>query len=145
MRGPAAFTSGLTGGGSAPNQTRLRISASSNILRNVQNVRRLKAEIFQALGHPTRLAILETLQDGELTVNALLSRLGMEQANLSQHLAILRTRRLVANRKEGNRVFYSLRDPILRDVLALMRRYAASHLAEDVALLKEMEERTDSA
>ena len=110
----------------------------------MHNVRSLKAEIFQALGHPTRLAILETLQDGELTVNALLGRLGMEQANLSQHLAILRARRLVANRKEGNRVFYSLRDPILRDVLALMRRYAASHLSEDAALLKQMEERTDS-
>ncbi len=105
------------------------------------NVRRLKAEIFQALGHPTRLAILEALQEGELTVGAILSRLGMEQANVSQHLAILRGRRLVSTRKEGNRVHYSLRDPILGRVLADMRRYAASHLAEDLALLEEMGQR----
>ena len=104
----------------------------------MQNLRNLKAEIFQALGQPTRLAILETLQDGELTVGAILARLGMKQGNVSQHLAILRSRRLVTFRKQGNRVFYSLRDPILRDVLALMRRFAATHLAEDLALLREM-------
>ncbi|HEY6865711.1 MAG TPA: metalloregulator ArsR/SmtB family transcription factor, partial [Candidatus Eisenbacteria bacterium] len=75
---------------------------------------------------------------GELTVGAILARLGTTQGNVSQHLAILRSRRLVTHRKQGNRVFYSLRDPILRDVLALMRRYAASHLAEDLALLREM-------
>lgn len=94
--------------------------------------------MFQALGQPTRLAILETLQGGELTVGAILARLGMEQGNVSQHLAILRSRRLVTTRRQGNRVFYSLRDPIVRDVLALMRRFAASHLAEDLSLLKEM-------
>ena len=106
----------------------------------MDELRRFKAEIFQALGHPTRLALLESLQDGERTVSDLLARLGMEQGTVSQHLAILRSRRLVANRKQGNRVYYSLRDPILRDVLALMRRYAASHLADDLALLRQMKE-----
>jgi len=86
----------------------------------VRELRQLKAEIFQALGHPTRLAILEALQDRELAVGAILSRLGMEQGNVSQHLAILRSRRLVSTRKDGNRVFYSLRDPILGRVLADM-------------------------
>lgn len=106
----------------------------------MQTLRRFKAEIFQAIGHPTRLAILETLQEGERTVGALIERLGIEQANLSQHLAVLRGRGLVVNRKEGNRVFYSLRDPVLAEVLALMRRFSAAHLAQDVALLREMEE-----
>ena len=106
----------------------------------MENLRRLKAEIFQALGHPTRLAILEALQEGELTVGAVLGRLGIEQANVSQHLAVLRSRRLVSTRRQGNRVFYSLRDPILGRVLTQMRRYTASHLAEDAALLREMDE-----
>lgn len=105
----------------------------------MQTVRELKAQIFQALGQPTRLAILEALQGCELTVGAIQERLGMEQGNVSQHLSILRGRRLVAHRKQGNRVYYSLRDPILREVLALMRRYAARHLAADAALLEEME------
>jgi ArsR family transcriptional regulator len=103
----------------------------------MQTLRELKAQIFQALGQPTRLAILETLAGGELTVGAIQERMGIEQGNVSQHLAILRGRGLVTTRKEGNRVFYSLRDPILQEVLALMRRYAASHLAEGLALLRE--------
>ena len=102
------------------------------------DVRRLKAEVFQAMGHPTRLAILELLQDGERTVGDLLVRLDMEQGTLSQHLTVLRSRRLVTTRKDGNRVFYSLRDPLLVDVLALMRKYAAHQLAQDLVLLREM-------
>ena len=104
----------------------------------MDKVRRLKAGIFQALGHPTRLAILETLQSGELAVGTILARLDTAQANLSQHLAILRSRRLVSTRKEGNRVYYSLRDPILGRMLAEMKRYAASQLREDAELLQEM-------
>ena len=104
----------------------------------MDNIRRLKAEIFQALANPTRLAILEVLRDGELPVGAILTRLGMEQANVSQHLAILRSRRLVTNRREGNLVFYSVRDPLLLDVLDLLRRYAMAHLEEDSALFKEL-------
>ena len=113
--------------------------ADSNIMPAVHDLRRLKAEIFQALGHPTRLAILETLQDGEATVGTIHSRLGMQQGNVSQHLAILRSRRLVETRRDGNRVYYSLRDPILGRVLLQMRRYTASHLAEDLALLRELD------
>ena len=94
--------------------------------------------MFHALGNPTRLAILEILRDGELPVGAILSRLGLDQANISQHLATLRSRRLVANRKEGNQVFYSVRDPQLFQVIDIMKRYCVSHLEEDVVLLKEM-------
>ncbi len=104
----------------------------------MHDLRQLKAEIFQALGHPTRLAVLESLQDGELAVGAILTRLGMEQGNVSQHLAILRSRRLVSIRRQGNRIFYSLRDPILGQVLAQMRRYTASYLSDDLALLREI-------
>lgn len=105
----------------------------------MSDVRGLKAEVFQAMGHSTRLAILELLQRGELTVSAILDRLGMEQGTVSQHLGILRSRRLVASRRAGNRVYYSLRDPVLTEVLGLMRRYAARRLAEDLARLRAMD------
>ena len=79
----------------------------------MQNLlRAYKASIFQALAHPTRVAIIEVLKEGELSAGAIQERLSIEQANLSQHLAILRSRQLVTNRKEGNQVFYSLRNPI---------------------------------
>jgi DNA-binding transcriptional ArsR family regulator len=106
----------------------------------VQNVlRTYKASIFQALGHPTRVAIVENLRGGELSARALQDRLGIEQANLSQHLSILRSRQIVANRKEGNQVFYSLRNPVLVEVLDIMRRYFQANLSEAVQMLGEIE------
>jgi len=103
------------------------------------SLRRFKAGIFQALAHPTRIAIVELLRDeGEVPVSRIYERLGLEQANVSQHLAVLRSKQIVAGRKEGNQVFYSLRDPILGRVLDLMRRYFQAHLNEALELLKDM-------
>lgn len=67
------------------------------------SLRRFKADIFQALAHPTRIAIIELLEDGELSAGELIEKLGMEQANISQHLAVLRAKQLVVNRKAGTR------------------------------------------
>ena len=104
-----------------------------------ESLRRFKADIFQALAHPTRIAIIELLEDGELSAGELMEKLGMEQANISQHLAVLRAKQLVVNRKAGNQVFYSVRDPIISKVLALMRRYFQKHLKDTLELLDEMD------
>ena len=102
-------------------------------------LRSYKASIFQALSHPTRIAIVEVLKEGELSAGAIQDRLGIEQANLSQHLAILRSRQIVGNRKEGNQVFYSLRNPVLSEVLDVMRRYFQANLTEAAQMLTEIE------
>src|SRR6266699_5891787 len=82
------------------------------------SLRRFKAGVFQALGHPTRIAIVELLRDeGEIPVARIHEQLGLEQANVSQHLAVLRAKQIVVGRKEGNQVFYSLRDRIIGRVL----------------------------
>ena len=102
-------------------------------------LRSYKASVFQALGHPTRIAIVEVLRDGELPAGVIQERLGIEQANLSQHLAILRSRQIVSNRKEGNQVFYSLRNPVLVEVLDVMRRYFQTNLKDAVQMLDEIQ------
>jgi ArsR family transcriptional regulator len=102
-------------------------------------LRRFKADIFQALAHPTRIAIVEMLRDGELPAGKLIERLGLEQANASQHLSVLRAKQIVVNRKDGNQVFYSLRSPRLIDVLDIMRRYFHEQLTETMAALEEIE------
>ncbi|MCX6379585.1 MAG: metalloregulator ArsR/SmtB family transcription factor [Armatimonadetes bacterium] len=101
-------------------------------------LRQFKANIFQALAHPTRIAIVEVLRDGELPVGVIIERLGVEQANASQHLAVLKAKQIVAYRKEGNQVFYSVRDPLLIEVLDILRRYFQAHLTESMAMLTEM-------
>jgi DNA-binding transcriptional ArsR family regulator len=101
-------------------------------------LREYKASVFQALAHPTRIAIVEVLGEGEVSARTVQERLGIEQANLSQHLAILRSRQIVANRKEGNQVFYSLRNKALLKVLAMMRQHFQAHLMEAVEMLGEL-------
>ncbi len=102
-------------------------------------LREYKASIFHALAHPTRIAILEALRNGETPASSIQEQLGVEQANLSQHLAILRSRQIVAARKEGNHVYYSLRNKMLIRVLDLMRQYFQAHLNESVQMLGEIQ------
>ena len=73
----------------------------------------LVAARFKALGEPGRLAILSELQDGERSVSELAQRTGRGQPNVSQHLASLSRSGLVASRREGNHILYSLADPYL--------------------------------
>ncbi|MEI6914988.1 MAG: metalloregulator ArsR/SmtB family transcription factor [Armatimonadota bacterium] len=103
------------------------------------NLRQFKADIFQALAHPTRIAIIEMLQGGEVPAGVIIERLRLEQANASQHLAVLRSKLLVTSRKEGNQVLYSIRDPLLTEILALLRRYCQSQLQETALLLEEID------
>src|SRR5579864_3643834 len=93
------------------------------------DLRQFKSEIFQALANPTRIAIVEALRDGELSAGQLIGKLGLEQANASQHLAVLRAKQIVVNRKAGNQVFYSLRDQALIEVLDILKRYFYSQLS----------------
>jgi DNA-binding transcriptional ArsR family regulator len=101
-------------------------------------LRQFKSDIFQGLAHPTRIAIVELLREGELPAGKLIEGLGIEQANASQHLAVLRAKRIVVSRKAGNQVYYSIRDRALIDVLDILRRYFYSQLSSTVSMLQEV-------
>lgn len=103
----------------------------------LDSMRQFKAGIFQALGHPTRVAIVEFLSQGELSVSMLCEKVGVEQANASQHLAVLRNKHIVDTRKEGNQIFYRLRDPRLGEVLEKMREYFFVHMNEAMEMLRK--------
>jgi ArsR family transcriptional regulator len=111
-----------------------------------ESLRRFKAGIFQALAHPTRIAIVEVLRDeGEVPVTRIYEHLNLEQANVSQHLAVLRAKQIVIGRKEGNQVFYSLRDRVIGKVLDLMRQFFQAHLQEALKMLEDMKSDEDAA
>jgi DNA-binding transcriptional ArsR family regulator len=100
-------------------------------------LRQFKSEIFQGLANPTRIAIVELLREGELSAGRLIEKLEIEQANASQHLAVLRAKQIVVSRKAGNQVYYSIRDRALIEVLDILRRYFYSQLNSTVSMLKE--------
>ncbi|HEX3601188.1 MAG TPA: metalloregulator ArsR/SmtB family transcription factor [Lacipirellulaceae bacterium] len=103
----------------------------------LQSLRQFKAEIFQALGHPTRVAIVEQLRLREMSVGQLCEKVGIEQANASQHLGVLRSKHIVETRKEGNQIFYKLRNPLVGDILEMMRKYFFDHMNEAMEMLKQ--------
>ncbi len=70
----------------------------------------LHADICKTISNPNRQAILDTIRDKEMTVTELIKITGISQANLSQHLAILRSKGVVLTRREGNNIYYSISD-----------------------------------
>jgi DNA-binding transcriptional ArsR family regulator len=69
------------------------------------------ATVLRSLSHPDRLMLLCQLSQGERSVGELEELLGIQQPNLSQQLGVLRAEGLVNTRREGKRIFYSVKDP----------------------------------
>jgi ArsR family transcriptional regulator len=103
------------------------------------NLQTFKAEFFRALAHPVRIRILEALVRGERTVGQLQRDLDLEQSLVSQQLAVLRAKNVVAPRKDGTTVYYTLRDPLLGDLLDVARMIFNRHLVGTQGLLRELQ------
>ena len=73
----------------------------------------MHSELCKTLANEKRQMILGALRDDELSVGQLVERTGISQANLSQHLSIMRAHRVVRARRDGARVFYSITNPKL--------------------------------
>jgi DNA-binding transcriptional ArsR family regulator len=99
----------------------------------------LKAEFFKTLGHPARIRILELLAEGEHSVTELMPKLGLESSHLSQQLAVLRRAGLVAARKSGNNVIYSMTSQDMSELLLVARNVLTGLLTDQVGLLKDLQ------
>lgn len=98
-----------------------------------------KAQFFRALAHPARIRILEILVRGGRTVQELQEELTLDQPSVSQQLAVLRNQNIVSAQKEGLSVRYTLRDPLVGELLEVARRIFNNHLANTQELLHELQ------
>ncbi len=98
-----------------------------------------KARFFKAFAHPTRIRILEILVQGGRTVYELQEALTLDQPSVSQQLAVLRNQGVVTAEKEGVAVRYTLRDPLVGELLRVARRIFNNHFASTRGLLRELE------
>lgn len=98
-------------------------------------MQRFKAEFFKALAHPLRIKILELLAGGDKNVNEIQSLVGSEGSAVSQHLTVLRAKNIVTGTKDGNRVIYSLRDPMIIELLSVARQIFNNHLVNTITML----------
>ena len=99
----------------------------------------VKAEFFKTLGHPARIRVLELLSEREHAVSEMLPEVGIEPANLSQQLAVLRRAGLVATRKEGSAVYYSLTSPYVAELLAVARKILTNVISGQIELLDDLQ------
>lgn len=95
----------------------------------------LISERFRVLAEPTRLVILTVLLDGERTVSELVEETGLNQANVSKHLGILRSSDFVERRKEGLYAYYSVIDPSVSELCDIMCRRLEARAEEQSAIL----------
>jgi DNA-binding transcriptional ArsR family regulator len=89
----------------------------------------LQAEICKTLAYPKRLMIIHQLREGEMSVGQLASGLNLPQANVSQHLAILRERGIVSTRRDGTTIYYSLISPKIGEACDLVQGVLQEQLA----------------
>jgi len=81
-----------------------------------------KAEVFKALGHPTRLQIVEKLGDGELCVCHILEMFDVDMSTLSRHLSVLKNAGVVVDERRGKNIFYTLKCPCLLEMIECMEK-----------------------
>ncbi len=96
------------------------------------------AEILKAISQPTRLRIIELLRDGEHCVCEIFPAIGHEQSNTSRHLQMMLKSGILSQRKEGLKIFYSLRHPEVLDIVRLAELMARREAEERAAVYRNM-------
>lgn len=96
---------------------------------------RHRARILKALGHPTRLFLVDRLSGGETCVCKLADLVGADVSTVSRHLAVLREAGILADERRGAQVFYRLAGPAALELMALAERTAVEAAARERAAL----------
>jgi len=96
----------------------------------------MHAEMCKVFTSPVRLEILDMLRDGKKTVTELVQLTGLNQSNISQHLLIMKDRRILRTEKKGNYVFYSIANPKISEAFGMMKEIMIDQLAESERLYK---------
>ena len=98
-------------------------------------VYKLHADVCRVLGSASRIRIIEVLREGERSVGELSDILGLRQANVSQHLAVMRNKGVLKTRKAGTSIYYSVSNPKIVQACDLMRQVLLEQLKENEKLV----------
>jgi DNA-binding transcriptional ArsR family regulator len=94
-----------------------------------------QAEIAKAVAHPLRIAVIDFLKNGEQCVCDIARQVGSERSNASRHLAVMVKAGVLGSRKEGLKVFYTLRTPCLAEFLTCVTQVIRDQAKENQELL----------
>lgn len=96
----------------------------------MEEIYELQADVCKIFSNAKRLEIINILKDGETSANELIERTGLSKANLSQHMAILKTRGVILTRREGVNLYYRIANPKIIQACNLMREVLAEQIQE---------------
>ncbi len=99
---------------------------------------KIHAELCKVFTSPVRIEILTLLRDGKKTVNELVELTGLNQPNISQHLHMMREKKIVKTDKQGNNVFYSLTNQKISEAFDIIRDILQDQLEETDRLYKSI-------
>ncbi|MBM7624559.1 ArsR/SmtB family transcription factor [Sporohalobacter salinus] len=100
-------------------------------------ISQLKSKLFKALAHPTRIQILNLLQQGELCVCEIYEALELSQSNISQHLKVLRDQNLVESKKVGVEVHYKIKNDEVWEILDSAKNLIVKQINQTQAALED--------
>ena len=98
---------------------------STDLMTREEDISRASRSL-KAMSHPLRLRILCTLGDQEVSVQDIVDAVGTSQSNISQHLAILRDKGILASRKDANKVYYRVGDTRTLRLIGMMQEVFCS-------------------
>ena len=98
---------------------------------------KLHSEFCKTISSPKRQEILDALREKETTVNELIKKTGISQSNLSQHLAILRSKGIVHARRDGTNLYYSITNKKIIKAYDLVSQVLMESLASQNKTIKD--------
>ena len=96
------------------------------------------AEMCKVFSNPTRLMILNVLREAEMTVAAIVEKLGIALGTVSPHLLMMKRQRVLASRKDGNQVFYRLANPKMLQAFDLIREILYEQMSQEGVLTRQL-------
>ncbi len=94
------------------------------------------AEMCKVFSHPKRLELINILRENEMSAGEIGERLRITPANLSQHLTMMKERRILVSRKDGNVVYYRITNPRLLEAFDMLREILFEQIRQDAALIR---------
>ncbi len=105
-----------------------------------EEIYRLHAEVCKTLSNAKRLQILNLLRHGEMSVGELASKLQLREANVSQHLSLMRKYGILESRREGLNMYYRLAQPKVIEAFDIMREVLLDQLAKRAEIINQIQQ-----
>ena len=99
---------------------------------------KIHAELCKVFSNSTRLEILNLLRDRELSVTELIEKTRLSQANISQHLSIMKSKGIVTSDRKGKNIYYKLTNPKIIKAFDIIREVLTERLKKNGRFIQEL-------